>query len=114
MVDFDFRGSLLHHTWCSLLKAASAFSFLNLMAILGGVVQLICDPRYFAVLVVDTGSPLANVIVLLLSGWRSSSVFSVFSSNPYNVASTWTAWRKGSNCSRERAIRAVSSAYSKS
>ena len=112
MVDFDFRGSLLHHTWCSLLKAASAFSFLNLMAILGGVVQLICDPRYFAVVLVV--APLANVIVLLLSRWRSSSVFFVFSYNPYNVASTWTAWREDSNCSRERAIRAVSSAYSKS
>ena len=58
------------------------------MAILGGVVQLMWDPRYFAVLVVETGSPLVKVIVLGLSGWRSSSVFSVFSSKPYSVAST--------------------------
>ena len=61
----------------SLLKTASASSFLNLIAALSGVVQVIWDPRYLALWVVGTGDPLANEIVLLESGCSKSSVLSI-------------------------------------
>ena len=63
MTDLDFHGSLLHQTWWSLLKAASALPVRDFMAVLEGVVQDICEAKYLAVSVVGTGLPFAKEIV---------------------------------------------------